>query len=295
MLKLTLLGTGTPTPSLRRACSGYLIRCGADVILFDHGFGAYARMLELGIAPAQVTHLFLSHLHYDHMGDVARLVLTRWDQGGGRIGELDVFGPPPTAAVFAALFGKDGAFGPDLTARTRNRSSLDVYRARGGTGERRWPAPKLREVDPGAEILGDGWKVTVARAHHCGPELDCRAYRIDAAGRSIVYSGDSGPSEAVCALAQDADVLIHMCHYMSGSAPSEEFAASNSGHLEVARLAQKARVRTLVLTHITEQLDRPGVRERVVREVGDGFGGTVVFGEDLVDVPFEAPQFPAPT
>ena len=40
-MKLWLLGTGTPTPSLTRACSGYLIQAGDDHIVFDHGFGAY--------------------------------------------------------------------------------------------------------------------------------------------------------------------------------------------------------------------------------------------------------------
>src|SRR5476651_2530608 len=93
---LKLLGTGTPTPSLRRMCSGYVIRCGTDLILFDHGFGAHQRLLEQGYQAKDVTHLFLSHLHYDHMGDVPRLLLTRWDQGAGQISELQVYGPPPT-------------------------------------------------------------------------------------------------------------------------------------------------------------------------------------------------------
>ena len=76
-MRIRLLGTGTPTPSLRRMCSGYVVEVGADTIVFDHGFGAHHRLLQLGIPPTQVTHFFCSHLHYDHMGDFPRLLLTR--------------------------------------------------------------------------------------------------------------------------------------------------------------------------------------------------------------------------
>ena len=72
-------------------CSGYVVEVGNDVIVFDHGFGAHHRLLELGIPPTRVTHFFCSHLHYDHMGDYPRLLLTRWDQGAGRIPELKLF------------------------------------------------------------------------------------------------------------------------------------------------------------------------------------------------------------
>src|ERR1017187_2174977 len=98
-ISLQLLGTGTPTPSLRRMSSGYVISCGTDLIVFDHGFGAHHRLLELGYRARDVTPLFLSHLHYDHIGDVPRLLLTRWDQGAGQIDELQICGPPPTRKV----------------------------------------------------------------------------------------------------------------------------------------------------------------------------------------------------
>ena len=49
---------------------------GDDVIIFDHGFSAYHRLIELGIPATRVMHAFLSHLHYDHCGDYPRLLLT---------------------------------------------------------------------------------------------------------------------------------------------------------------------------------------------------------------------------
>ena len=97
-MRLWLLGTGTPTPSVRRMCSGYLVEVGGDFIVFDHGFGAHHRLLELGIAATQISHAFFSHHHYDHIGDYPRLLLTRWDQAAGSVRELEVYGPPTRLA-----------------------------------------------------------------------------------------------------------------------------------------------------------------------------------------------------
>jgi ribonuclease BN (tRNA processing enzyme) len=73
-MKITLLGTGTPAPSVERQSSGYLVDVGGDVLVLDHGPGAAHRLLEAGRHPTEVTHLFLSHMHYDHIHDCPRLV-----------------------------------------------------------------------------------------------------------------------------------------------------------------------------------------------------------------------------
>ena len=98
-MRIRLLGTGTPTPSLKRMSSGYLVETGSRKILFDFGPGACHRLLEAGVKPAQVTDIFFTHLHYDHCLDYIRLLMTRWDQGAGRIPELNVYGPAHTAKM----------------------------------------------------------------------------------------------------------------------------------------------------------------------------------------------------
>jgi ribonuclease BN (tRNA processing enzyme) len=267
-------------------CSGYLIRAGDDCIVFDHGFGAHHRLLELGVRATEVTHLIFTHLHYDHIGDYPRLLLTRWDQGGGCIPELRVYGPPPLKAITASFFSPTGAFGLDLRARTVNECSLNLYRARGGVGERRPPAPEVTELAADAEIDAGAWHLRVAEVVHFAPILTCYAYRLEHAGQSLVYSGDTGPSDSLRRLAHSCDVLIHMCHYYSGTAPSKEFARSCTGHLELAELAEDAHVKTLVLTHVTEQLDAAGMNERVVAEMSAIYKGNIVVGADLMKIPF---------
>lgn len=271
-------------------CSGYLLQVGADHLVFDHGFGAHQRLLELGREATDVSHAFFSHHHYDHIGDYPRLLLTRWDQGAGRVPELNVYGPPGLKRITERLIADDGAFGLDLISRTQNQASLDVYRARGGEGPRARPHPAVCELAAGEVVQGPGWTVRVVEVHHFAPHLVSLGYRLDADDRSFVYSGDTGPCRALREVAQDCDVLVHMCHYLSGTALSNAFAAFTMGHREVAELAQAARVRSLVLSHVTNQFDRPGMRERVIREVCEIFRGNVYFGEDLMEIPFTPPE-----
>jgi ribonuclease Z len=286
-MRIRLLGTGTPTPSLKRMSSGYLVETGERKILFDFGPGAYHRLLEAGVKPVQVTDIFFTHLHYDHCLDYIRLLMTRWDQGAGKIPELNVYGPVHTRKMTDSII--NDVFGPDLEARTELPMSQAVYVARGGKLPRAKPKPVVKEVRSGEVVHADGFTVKVHSVIHAQPILECFGYRLEAEGASFAYSGDAGPCKAMEDLARNADVMVHMCHFISGTALNPEFEKRNGGHLEIARLAQAAGVRNLVASHITEQMDVPGVRERLIREMSEIFKGNLFFGEDLMEIPVGAP------
>ena len=289
-MEIQLLGTGTPTPSLKRMSSGYLIRVGSDVILFDFGPGTYHRLMEAGVPATDVTHIFFSHLHYDHCLDYARLLLSRWDQGSDQIQELRVFGPSFIERMTEALIGEDGAFGPDLKARTELPVSQAIYQARGGTLPRKRPMPEIVPIKSGDTIEGNEWSVQVRSVPHVQPILECYGFRLETKAGALTYSGDSGPCKAMQLLARDTDVLIHMCHYLSGTELSAEFAKACMGHLELAQLGRDARVKNLVISHVTEQMDVAGVRERIIREMSDIYKGNLFFGEDLMTIPIDGPN-----
>lgn len=280
-MKITLLGTGTPAPLAHRAAAGYVVELDQETFVFDHGPGAHARMLQAGFDLTRVSQLFLTHLHYDHFADVPSLVLRRWDQGGGDIADLPVYAPAPAARRFELLFGADGVYHDDLEARTRHAMSLGVFHARGGAGERTRPNPQVHEIAHGDVVDGDGWRVRAVETPHAQPQLVTLAYRLDAGERSLVFTGDTGPCAALVDLARGADVMIHMCHYRSGTQLNDEMAHGCCGHIEAATHARDAGVGTLVLTHLTKQLETDGVRERVLHEVGTVFDGRVIWGEDL--------------
>jgi ribonuclease BN (tRNA processing enzyme) len=288
-MTITLLGTGTPAPSLKRQGSGYLFEVGDDRIVMDHGPGAHHRLLESGHRAADVGHVFFTHLHYDHCMDYGRLVLQRWDQGADKIPDLKVYGPPPIKRMTDLLFAEDGVYGPDVRARIEHKSSVDVFEARGGKAPRKRPAPRVTEVKPGDVIDGTGWKVTVGRAAHVQPFLECLAYRLDGPDGSVCYTGDSGASDDIVALAKGCDMLIHMNHHFSGTAPSPAYRAACGNHRDNAITAKRAGVKTLVLTHVLPQIDQPRVREQIVHEIQKEFDGKVIWGEDLMRLTLAGP------
>ncbi len=285
-MKFTLLGTGTPGPSLKRMSSGYLLEIGDDVIVIDHGPGAHHRFLELGRRATEVTHCFLSHLHYDHFMDYPRLLMTRWDQSAGKLAPLEVFGPSPISRITNQLIGADGIYGPDIEARTQHSASLDIYAARGGELPRLPPAPVVRELEDGDTLEINGWRVTVGSGWHAQPYLNCLAYRFESDGGSICYSGDSGGvCPAIVALAKGCDVLVHMNHYYSGSEPNAAYRRFCGNHIDTAHVAKQAGVGTVVLTHMTEQIDEPGLREKIISEMSEIFAGRIIWGEDRMEIP----------
>jgi ribonuclease BN (tRNA processing enzyme) len=287
-MKITLLGTGTPAPSLSRQSSGYVIEVGDDLIVMDHGPGAHHRLMEAGYRAAQVTKVFLSHMHYDHIMDYPRLVLQRWDMGAGKIPDLAVYGPQPLARISEQLFGEGGVYGLDIESRVSHPCSLDVYRARGGVLPRVKPAPRVTEVGPGDVVQGNGWRVVVGEASHFQPILDCVGYRLESEEGVLVYSGDSGGvPDSMVALARDSDVLIHMCHFATGMEPSEAYRRGAGSHMDVAEVAARANAKTVVLTHCIPMLDWPGVLERLVSEMRSVYDGHIVIGRDLMTIPLD--------
>jgi ribonuclease Z len=288
-MRIRLLGTGTPTPSLKRMSAGYLVETGERKVLFDFGPGACHRLLELGVRPTEITDVFFTHLHYDHCLDYIRLLMTRWDQGAGRIPELNVYGPRHIARMTELVVGEDGIFAPDLQARTQLRMSQDVFVARGGTLPRLPPSPVVREIDSGDVIECGEFTVHARAVLHAQPFLECFGFRMEADGASFAYSGDAGPCKAMQELATDCDVLVHMCHFISGTALSPAMDRHNMGHLELARLGAAANVRNLVVSHVTEQMDVPGIRERLIRDMSALYAGNLFFGEDLMEIPVGPP------
>ena len=287
-IKLTLLGTGTPSPLLHRAGSSYLVALDAQMLLFDCGPFCMRRLLEKGVSPVSIDALFLTHLHYDHCVDYGHLVLNRWDQGAGKIADLKVFGPAPAKQMTERLFGESGVYAPDLAARTEHPGSHFIYEMRGGVLPRKRPRPQVTEVEDATVIETPDWLVRTREVVHVQPQLTCLAYRLETQGTSIVFGGDTAPTEALTSLAAGADVLLHMCHFMNDVVTDPRLTGCCSGHLDAARTAQQANVGTLVLVHITEQVERPGIRERALHEAAEVFDGQIVFGEDLLEVPLDA-------
>jgi len=280
-MKITCLGTGCPEPSVRRASSGYLVEIGGACILLDCGGGVFDRLIQSGRKPSDITHLFFTHLHTDHMMDYARLVHAAWDEGGK---SFKVFGPAPIVSITKKLFGEDGVFAHDLIARTENQGSQEVWLERGGTLPRPWPQPEITEIEPGFTFAGNGWALSSCSVPHAQPHLTCMAFRIDAGEKSFVYSGDAALCDELEELAQNADLLIHWCYRLAGDETNTYIRKLSPDPIEIAQLATRCNVKQLLLTHFRTSFDTPEMHEKVMQELAENFDGRAGVAEDLMVV-----------
>jgi ribonuclease BN (tRNA processing enzyme) len=182
------------------------------------------------------------------------------------------------------LFGQGGVYDEDIRARIGHQSSIDVFQSRGGVPPRQRPHPRVTEIHAGSVVRGRGWTVTAGHAAHVQPYLECLAFRIDSDEGSLCYSGDSGACPELVELARGCDVLVHMNHHFSGAEPSAAFRAACGNHEDNAIAAERAGVKTLVLTHLTAELDRPDVHDQILERIGQVFSGRVIWGGDLMTV-----------
>ena len=282
MAVLYLLGTGTPTPTPWRFGTCYVLQLGEEYLMFDCGPASTYKLVKAGLFPTQIDYLFFTHHHFDHNADYPCFLLCRWDQSVGKEPRLRVWGPPPTAWITERLIGPEGAFAPDWKARIGSPLSQRVHVNRGGSLPRPVPAVEVNDVEPGSVITQTHWTVTAARAQHVQPWLISLAYRVDAGGRSIVFSGDTVPCQPLMQLAQDADVLVMHCWDHQETMERNGEATGIAGTLDAAKMARDSGVKTLVVTHTGPRLSEPGSREKGIRDMARIYEGDIIFGEELL-------------
>ncbi|WP_445810379.1 MBL fold metallo-hydrolase [Yoonia sp.] len=277
-MKLTILGSGSPEAYARRASSGFLLEVGSDRILFDCGGGVVDNLIRSGRLPKDITHLFFTHYHSDHMMDYARLVHAAWDEGAL---PLKVFGPNPLAKITDGYFGRDGVLNNDLRARTELPQSQQVWVARGGTLPRPWPAPEVTEITAGFTYQGDGWQLVSANATHAQPILDCLGFSVVAGGKKFVYSGDTAINSEITALSRDADLLLHWCYRGAGERLHPALQAFSPDPGEVADMAQSVGVKRLLLSHFRVHMDSAEGHQKALDDMSARFQGVAGIVEDL--------------
>ena len=186
------------------------------------------------------------------------------------------------------LFSERGAFAFDIEARTKHEGSIGIFMARGGSPPRKWPEPNVLEITEKDEIRGDSWVIKPFEVKHMQPYLTCYGYKLVTEDGVLIYSGDTRPCKNLEETATDCDVLIHMCQFISGTV-KESSTTGSTGHRELAELAERAKVKNLVVSHINRQMDVPGVRERIIAEMSHIFKGTIYWGKDLMEIPMKTP------
>ena len=298
-LDLLFLGTAGSAPTASRGTSSTLLRRGGDRLLLDCGEGTQRQLLRSDAGLVDLEHVFLTHLHADHVLGLPGMLKTFALRG--RDVPIAVHGPRGTKSLFDALAVVIGRLTYEL---------------------------RVVELSPGDAVERDGYRLVPFPVRHGGTALgyalreDGRPGRFDVAaadelgvpdgpargalqrgedvtlldgrtvrpadvlgparrGRSVVLTGDTAPTASVVEAAAGADVLVHEATFLAEErARAQETEHSTAG--EAALVAREAGVALLALTHVSSRYAGSEVEE----EARQLFPDTVVPRDfDVIDVP----------
>ena len=291
--RLITLGTlAGPIPRPQRAQSANVLIVNGVPYVIDAGDGVVRRMAEAGINIRDIGVIFITHHHDDHTAALGTLMSVAWDEN--RTQPINVYGPPGTEMLVKA-------------AVQYFTLSSEIRIADGG---RSVPIARVffgHDVGVGLAYQDRNLKVqaienTHFEFHKTGPDSKSYSYRFQTPDRVIVFTGDTGPSEALTELAKGADLLVAEVNssddrkqiliadgqwqIMSEQERVGILEQAKRGHLtpeDVGKMASRANIKTVVLTHLTYR-PPPNTENYApwADEVRKHFSGQVLIAKDLM-------------
>jgi ribonuclease Z len=297
-LDLVFLGTSGSMPTAQRAPAAILLRRGGERLLFDCAEGTQRQLLRSSVGLVELTEIFLTHFHADHILGLPGMLKTFALRG--REAPLVVYGPRGLVDLMASLKRVIGKLSYDVRlvelaagdALDREGYRLATFDVRHGVSSLGWSVielmrpgrfdveaadalgvapPQRGQLQRGSPVTVDGREVTPDDV--LGPSRP---------GRKIVITGDTAPSDEIVEAAWHADVFVTEATFLHEERDRAEETLHQTA-LQAAEVAGRAEVGLLVLTHLSNRYFGP----EIAREAGDHFANTVVPRDfDVVEVPF---------
>jgi ribonuclease Z len=268
--RVTLLGTGVPTPRPDRFGPSTLIEAGDQKLLIDAGRGAAIRLFQIGVPLGRIDALLLTHFHSDHTSGIPDIWLTGWLESyfGTRKRPFYVLGPIGTKALMANL---EKAYAADIKIRTAD--------------EKLPPegiAVDVEEFNADGAIYQKNGVTVIAFEPAYG-------YRVEYDGRSVVVSGDTRFNENVVKFGTGADLLIHEVAIVRPELMAESYIKRIMAHHTTACEAGMTFARTgpklAAYTHLVFLASKdvpPATVTDLIAETRKSYDGPLEIGEDLM-------------
>jgi ribonuclease Z len=280
-IKVTLLGTGAPVPSIDRFGPSILVEAGNQKLLFDCGRGAAQRLWQLKIPLRQINVLFLTHLHSDHVVGIPDVWLTGWIPAvfGRRTSPFQVLGPAGTKDMMENLVK---AFSWDINTRNKEKNKPDS----GAT-------VAAVDIEEGYVWEKDGVKVTPFTVRHSDFIDSALGYRIDYQNRSVILSGDTRYSDNLVRFAKGADVVVHEVAAANEDATKNtalvnQILGFHTSPEDAGKVFQIVKPKLAVYSHIVlltsdPAVPPPGIND-LIRRTLKAYKGALQVGEDLLTI-----------
>lgn len=265
-MKLTILGSGSAVITKKRASASMMLEVGEKLLLFDCGWGVPLNILRAGFDIQKIDHILISHPHADHMGSLINILQSIFVSG--------IFYPKTKRIKPIYLHGYFG-FKKNLEILIKIMSpELKIVKL---------PFKiKVFEYQQNQRIIGN-LKISSHEVKHFPNEFHSVAFRIDYSKKSFVYSGDCGYDENLIKLVKNTDLAaieatINPDYYQKFGPFPNHLSANEAGVI-----AQKAKIKKLVLFHLYDKLKYAGNRIKAAQE---NFKDEVIIAKDLMKINF---------
>ncbi len=276
-MKVTLLGTGTPTPRASSFSAATLIEAGPEKLLFDFGRGSTIRLFQKRVPLGAITAHFITHLHSDHVVGLPDMWLSGWigTPWASRKSPMIVFGPKGTVAMTENL---TKAFAEDIRIRED-----DEHLPPEGV------AFAAKDIEPGLVYDKNGVRVTAIEVNHGEKIKPSFGYVVEYDGKKVVLSGDTKYDERVANAAKGADLLIHEVAViepeLSKSYPSyRDIEAHHSSPEEAGKIFSMAGPKLAIYSHIVFATLKPVQdvpEDMLIARTRTTYRGPLIIGHDL--------------
>lgn len=278
MMRVTITGTGTPIMVPGRAGPGVVVQIDDGVVLqFDVGRGTTLRLTEAGLKLPDITAVFITHHHSDHLVGLSDLAMSHWlEQQPDQLNALHLVAPDGPAADIAERVLDPWQSEMTLRAAHTGRSAnAQIEVTRFEATETIAPVFAVGEVT-----------VSAVQVRH-EPVIPAVAYRVDTPAGSVAISGDTAVCPNLERIATGAAVLVQEAFHKNALpegllSDPEAIAEYHSELNEIGEMADRAGVGTLMLTHLIPPPQGPADKVSFVNEIKRaGYHGPVVVADDL--------------
>jgi ribonuclease Z len=276
--RVTLLGTGVPTPRADRFGPSTLIEAGSRKLLIDAGRGTTIRLNQIGVPMGEIDALLLTHYHSDHTSGIPDLWLTGWLQShfARRTTPFHVIGPTGAQTLMSGL---EMAYRRDIEIRI-----ADEQLPPEGV------AVIVDEFDQDGVVFDQGGvRVLAFEVDHGAAITPAYGYRVEYDGRVAVISGDTRYNENVIRYGEGADLLLHEVAIVRPELMSVPFIQRIMAHHTTAREAgmvfSRTRPKLAAFTHLVflaSEAVPPASIADLIDETRQSYSGPLEVGEDLM-------------
>jgi len=278
--RLILLGTqgGPFIRSYRQTPSANLIVYKSTPIVVDTGFGVTFKLLDAGINLPSIKYIFITHHHSDHNLELGPLLYNAWINGLKE--PIHVYAPPGLKDLLS-FYWESIKF--DIETRMNDEGRPDIR-----------VLIETHEYSEGNITSNSDFEVTALKNIH-PPVIESYALNFKLGNKKIVFSGDTAYCPALATFASNADYLVHEVMYVpaveelvkrrpNAMKLKESILSHHTSAEDAGKIANLARVKTLVLNHFVPSDDKSLTDQVWLNAVKTTFSGNIIVGKDLLQL-----------